>query len=138
MYIIGMESKTNNNIGRLIKQRRVTIPLTLYELSVDSGVSSSHIGRIERGDRFPSARILRKIAKPLGFGEEELFVLAGFLSDSSSEQENSGNYNHQILKLDPRVANLLACEPVEVQRAVIGILSLLKSIAQTGKLLKNK
>jgi transcriptional regulator with XRE-family HTH domain len=133
MYIMVMESNANHNIGQLIKQRRVTIPLTLYELSTTSGVSSSHIGRIERGDRFPSARILRKIAKPLGFGEEELFMLAGFLSDSSGVQENSGSYNHQLLKLDPFVADMLACEPLEIQRAVIGILSLLKSIARTGK-----
>jgi transcriptional regulator with XRE-family HTH domain len=133
MYISFMELNTDHNIGQLIKQRRITIPLTLNELSINSGVSSSHIGRIERGERFPSARILRKIANPLGFGEEELFMLAGFLSDSSSIQENSGSYNHQMLKLDPLVANMLACEPVEVQRAVIGILSLLKSIAQTGK-----
>ena len=128
-----MDSKTYHNIGQLIKRRRVAIPLTLYELSANSGVSSSHIGRIERGDRFPSARILRKMAKPLGFDEEELFILAGFLSDSSGVQENSGSYNHQMLKLDPLVANMLANEPVEIQRAVIGILSLLKSIARTGK-----
>ena len=55
------------DLGRLLKQQRLTIPMTLGELSTVSGVPSSHLGRIERGEKFPSAHILRKIAKPLGF-----------------------------------------------------------------------
>jgi len=62
----------SNDLGRIIKQQRVMIPLTLEGLVTKSGVSASHLGRIERGDRFPSARILRKLAKPLWFEESEL------------------------------------------------------------------
>ena len=54
----------SNDLGKLLKQRRVMIPLALQELAAASGVSSSHLGRIERGERFPSAHILHKIAKP--------------------------------------------------------------------------
>jgi transcriptional regulator with XRE-family HTH domain len=133
MYSILMILQANNNIGVIIKQRRLSIPLTLYELSSDSGVSQSHIGRIERGERLPSAHVLRKIAKPLGFEEEELFMLAGFLSGPSSDQENTAKNTHYVLKIDPLVANFLSHEPSEVQRAVIGILSLLKIVAQTSK-----
>lgn len=122
---------TKYQIGKIIKKRRVSIPLTLYELGSDSGVSQSHLGRIERGERLPSAHVLRKIAKPLGFKEEELFMIAGFLSSPSNEQENNTTYRN--LEVDPLVANVLSHEPVEVQRAVIGILSLLKIIAQTNK-----
>ena len=75
--------RTDSNLGRILKQQRIAIPLTLQELATTSGVSSSHLGRIERGERFPSAHILRKIAKPLGFDEDELFTLAGFLSPQS-------------------------------------------------------
>jgi transcriptional regulator with XRE-family HTH domain len=125
-----MMLRAESRIGELIRQRRVSIPLTLYELSSDSGVSQSHIGRIERGERLPSAHVLRKIAKPLGFKEEELFIIAGFLSGPSGE-ENGEPYRN--LKLDPLVANTLAHEPVEIQRAVISILSLLKIVAQTSK-----
>ena len=75
---------TNNDngqsLGRILKQRRVMIPLTLRRLATASGISPSHLGRVERGERFPSASILRKIAKPLGFEENELFTLAGYLS----------------------------------------------------------
>ena len=104
--------------------------MTLQELAAESGVSSSHLGRIERGERFPSARILRKIAKPLGFDEDELFMLAGFLTPQTSgvAEESASRYSSR--QLDPYVARVLAEETPEVQRAVIGILSLLKSVAR--------
>jgi len=118
------------NLGVLLKQQRLRIPLTLRELTDLSGVSSSHIGRIERGERFPSASILRRIAKPLGFEEDELFTLAGYLSPTSpGVAEAYPAYSGR--QLDPYVAKVLSEEPAEVQRAVIGILSMLKSIAQS-------
>ena len=123
-------SNNNNDLGKILKQQRITVPLTLQELSAESGVSSSHLGRIERGERFPSARILRKIAKPLGFDEDELFTLAGFLSPQTSSVAEESGTRYTNRQLDPYVARMLADEPPEIQRAVIGILSLLKSIAR--------
>ncbi len=120
----------NNDLGRILKQQRITVPLTLQELASESSVSSSHLGRIERGERFPSARILRKIAKPLGFDEDELFILAGFLSPQTHGVAEESDTRYNSRQLDPYVARMLAEEPPEVQRAVIGILSLLKSIAK--------
>jgi transcriptional regulator with XRE-family HTH domain len=119
----------NNDLGRILKQQRVTIPLTLQELATVSGVSSSHLGRIERGERFPSARILRRVAKPLGFNEDELFTLAGFLSPQAPGVAEEGA-GYTARQLDPYVAKMLSEEPVEVQRAVIGVISLLKSVAR--------
>jgi transcriptional regulator with XRE-family HTH domain len=133
MYIVVMEFRTENRIGEIIKQKRVSIPLTLYELGANSGVSQSHIRRIERGERVPSAHVLRRIAKPLGFKEEELFMLAGFLSSASSEQENSASRNNYYRKIDPFVTDSLSCESVTVQRAVIGILRLLKYISRSDR-----
>jgi len=121
---------SHNDLGRILKQQRITVPLTLQELAAVSGVSSSHLGRIERGERFPSARILRKIARPLGFDEDELFTLAGFLSPQTSGVAEETSPGYTARQLDPYVAKMLAEEPVEVQRAVIGILSLLKSVAR--------
>ena len=125
-----MDNTYKNHLGRIIKQQRVTVPLTLQEVAAMSGVSSSHLGRVERGERFPSARILRKIAKPLGFEEDELFTLAGYLSSQPlGIAERSPSYGGE--RLDPYVASVLAREPVDVQRAVIGILTILKSIAKS-------
>ena len=122
--------RNENNLGRILKQQRITIPLTLQELATTSGVSSSHLGRIERGERFPSAHILRRIAKPLGFDEDELFTLAGFLSPQTPgvAEERSSGYNSR--HLDPYVATPLSEESVETQHAVIGILTPLKNIAR--------
>ena len=119
------------NIGRIIKHQRVTVPLTLQKLAASSGVSPSYLGRIERGQRFPSARILRKIAEPLGFDEDELFALAGYLSPQTPRvAENESGYTGG--RLDPYVARVLSQEPIEVQRSVIAILTMLKTIARNS------
>jgi transcriptional regulator with XRE-family HTH domain len=122
----------NNNsveLGEMIRRQRVTIPLTLQELATMSGVSPSHLGRIERGERYPSARVLRRIAKPLGLGEDGLFTLAGYLSPQpSGVAEAEATYAGS--RIDPYVAGVLAREPAEVQRALIAILTILKNIAK--------
>jgi transcriptional regulator with XRE-family HTH domain len=118
------------NLGKVLKRQRQSTNLTLYELSAASGVSPSHLGRIEKGERFPSAAILQRIAKPLGYGEDELFTLAGYLSPHLDPAPEEGfNYKN---KLDPYVAKVLSQEPVEMQRAVVGILTILKSIASSA------
>ena len=121
---------SSQNLGRIIKQQRIISGLTLRELSASSGVSPSHLGRIERGERFPSAHVLRRIARHLGFEEGELFALAGYFSPQSPTVAESMAEN-SIAQLDPLVARALAQEPVEVQRATIVILTVLKSIAKS-------
>ena len=124
-----MDSNQKNHLGGIIKQQRISLSLTLQELAAKSGVSASHLGRIERGERFPSAHILQRIASPLAFGEDELFTLAGYLSPQSSMiAERNPTYTSE--RVDPYVARVLAQEPIEIQRAVIGILTILKSIAK--------
>jgi len=75
-----------NNLGLILRERRREKELTLTQLSNLSGVSTSHVGRIERGERVPSGHILRKLAKPLGFSELELCKLAGFLSEDAVDR----------------------------------------------------
>jgi len=129
MGVVRMNEDPRKNLGIMLKQQRLRTLLTLRELTELSGVSSSHLGRIERGERFPSASILRRIAKPLGFGEDELFTLAGYLSPQTPGiAEATPVYSGR--QLDPYVAKVLAEEPAEVQRTVVGILSMLKSIAR--------
>lgn len=124
-------NRSGDNLGRVLKGRRLMVPLTLREMSDLSGVSSSHLGRIERGERFPSAHVLQKIARPLSLGEDELFTLAGYLSPKPSmADDKSPTYTTD--RLDPFAAQILAQESAEVQRAVIGILSILKSIARVA------
>ena len=118
-----------NDLGRIIKQQRIAMEMTLQQLAEMSAVSPSHLGRIERGQRFPSGHILQRIAKPLGFEEDELFTIAGYLSSQPpSVAEKEAPYTGG--RLDPYVAGVLSQEPVEVQRAVIGILTMLRNIAK--------
>ena len=125
-----MASDSENHVGGILKQQRISLPLTLQQLASRAKVSASHLGRIERGERFPSAHILRKIAGPLGFEENELFTLAGYLSAPNSiSAERAPVYAGG--RLDPYVARVLSQEPPEIQRAVVGILAILRSIAKS-------
>jgi len=123
---------SSKNLGGIIKQQRLAISLTLTELSARSEVSPSHLGRIERGERFPSAHILQRIARPLGFEESELFALAGYLSPQLSAEAKK-IAEKEVRQLDPVVTSMLAQEPVEMQHAVIAIFTILKSITRRIK-----
>lgn len=123
-------STKNNTLGKVIKQRRLMAELTLSQLSSMSGISISHLGRIERGERLPSASIVRKMAKPLGLSEVELFSFAGYLSPQASGTVESAE-QPDIRQLDPYVATLLASESPAMQRTIVGILTIMKEIANT-------
>ena len=125
-------NNSSKNLGSILRQQRVMMPLTIRELAAVTGISSSHLSRIEKGERFPSASVLRRIAKPLGFEESGLFSLAGYLSpQSSGTGDRSPDYGRG--QLDPYVAKVLSQEPVDVQRTVVGIINILKSIARATK-----
>ncbi len=119
---------TANEIGKTLKQQRLSLELTLRELAARSGISASHLARVERGERFPSGHILRKIAKPLDLDESLLMTIAGYLppQPSSETGEEPGLYR----QLDPYVAKVLSEEPVHVQRTIIAILTILKSMTK--------
>lgn len=126
-----MNTTIRSGFGEVLRRERVRIPLTLQELSAMSGVSPSHLGRIERGERFPSAGVLKNIAKPLGLEEDEIFTLAGYLSPQrNAVSEMQPDYGTN--RLDPYVSRVLAQEPIEIQRAVVGLLSIIKSISKAA------
>ncbi len=123
-----MDTSTKKRIGRILKDQRVSRPLTLQQLAAKARVSASHLGRIERGERFPSAHVLKRMARPLGFDENELFTIAGYLSPQTDKSPDA-DLGFSGGQLDPYVARVLSQETVEVQRAVVGILTILRSIA---------
>ena len=69
----------SNRAGKIIKEQRKRLSLSLNELSRLSGVSVAHLGRIEQGKRILSTRIIQKIAEPLGFDLYELLIMTGHL-----------------------------------------------------------
>ncbi len=100
--------------------------MTLRDLSLKSGVSQSHLARIEQGGRFPSAKVLRQISRPLGFNEGELFTLAGFLSVKSLE--DTDEQVSPYTKINPLVAKMMSQETEEVQLALLGLIRVMKNL----------
>ena len=73
------EMNETQNLGAAVRRQRERLGLTLAELAAASGVSVSHLGRVENAQRYPSPKVLRLVAKPLNLDEKELFSLAGYL-----------------------------------------------------------
>ncbi|MDD5289202.1 MAG: helix-turn-helix transcriptional regulator [Dehalococcoidales bacterium] len=122
----------NMDIGKLLRQKRKSMSLTMREVSEKSEVSASHLSRIEQGDRFPSASVLRRLAAPLDYEETDLMMLAGYLSPVKQGVAAEGQ-GYRAGKIDPYVAKVLSQEPVEIQRTVITVLTLIKRIAASQK-----
>ena len=126
---MAIESTMSDNLGGIIRQRRLSLSKSLRHIAAESGVSKSYLDQIETGERFPSGNLLKKIAKPLGFEVDELFSLAGYLpSRPPSTADQSLVYF--VKRLDPYAARLLAQKSVEMQRSIIGVLAILKNIAR--------
>lgn len=96
-----------NNLGERIKACRKEKGLTFTELEALSGVDVSYLGRIERGERFPSARILRKLADPLGFDERALLIMAGYLSPDRTDDRINKLKDSMKSEIKQVMSNLL-------------------------------
>jgi len=122
-----MQHTNKDSLGKVIKQQRILLDLSQAELSRRAGVSHSLIFRLEKGDRSPSARTLRKLAKVLGISEAELLMYADYLSKPASLR--TIEEDTRIMKLDPQVVFELSKEPLKIQRALLAILKMLRSLA---------
>ncbi len=115
-----------DQIGKIVKQLRVRADMTRGQLATASGVSASHVTRIENGQRYPSARILRRIAPNVGIGELDLLAFAGYVSRQNAEIVAAPDTG----KLDPYVVAYLSREPVVVQRAVVGVFTAMREAVE--------
>ena len=102
------QDASDTHIGKLLKDRRVSLGLSIQEVYRQTGISGSHLSRIEGDERRPSGQVLQKIAKPLKFEESELMVLAGYLSQPVVDKDDLPAVEGH---LDPLVARVLAQEP---------------------------
>ncbi len=64
----------NNTLGERIKKERKRLNLTQEQLGEITDVTSAYIGQIERNERTPSLKRLKKVAKQLGVSVEYLIV----------------------------------------------------------------
>lgn len=64
----------NSTLGERIKRARKKLNITQEQLGEMSDVTSAYIGQIERNERTPSLKRLKKIAKQLDISVEYLIV----------------------------------------------------------------
>jgi len=62
-------------IGRVIRQERQARSLTIKELGEKAGLSEIYVGEIERGQKYPSAKVLESLASALDLDIAELLEL---------------------------------------------------------------
>ncbi|WP_162005761.1 helix-turn-helix domain-containing protein [Dictyobacter vulcani] len=62
-------------IGRVVRQERQYRNLTIKELGEKAGLSEIYVGEIERGQKYPSAKVLESLAQALGLDMAELLEL---------------------------------------------------------------
>lgn len=62
-------------MGRVIRQARQNCHLTIKELGEKAGLSEIYVGEIERGQKYPSAKVLESIAQALGLDMAELLEM---------------------------------------------------------------
>src|SRR5205085_8450779 len=62
-------------IGRVIRRERQERHLTIKELGDKAGLSEIYVGEIERGQKYPSAKVLESIANALELDLAAFFEL---------------------------------------------------------------
>src|SRR5215213_2948221 len=74
------------DIGSFIRSQREAAQVSVRQLAEKAGVSNPYLSQIERGLRKPSADVLNQIAKALRVSAEVLYVRAGILEPSESNE----------------------------------------------------
>jgi len=69
----------------VIRQERQARHLTIKELGDKAGLSEIYVGEIERGQKYPSAKVLESLAKALEIDMAEFFELMA--EELRAEQE---------------------------------------------------
>lgn len=62
-------------IGKVVRQERQNRRMTIKELGDKSGLSEIYVGEIERGQKYPSAKVLESLANALELGLAEFLEL---------------------------------------------------------------
>jgi transcriptional regulator with XRE-family HTH domain len=121
-----MMTKTFPALGKLPEDRRLAFSMSCKDVAAKAGVSISYNARVEKGTRFPSAPILRKLAGPLSLDESILFKEAGYLSQPATETPLIPEGN-----LDLLVGRMFSQKPVEIQRLAVNLALVMKSAASS-------
>jgi transcriptional regulator with XRE-family HTH domain len=62
-------------LGKVIRQERQNRRMTIKDLGDKAGLSEIYVGEVERGQKYPSAKVLESIANALDLDLAEFFEL---------------------------------------------------------------
>lgn len=62
-------------MGQVIRRERQDLHLTIKELGEKAGLSEIYVSEIERGKKYPSARVLESLAEALKMSVADLLIL---------------------------------------------------------------
>ncbi|UXA18631.1 helix-turn-helix domain-containing protein [Mycobacterium sp. SMC-4] len=79
-------SNAAQDIGSFIRSQREAAQVSVRQLAEKAGVSNPYLSQIERGLRKPSADVLNQIAKALRVSAEVLYIQAGILEPSETNE----------------------------------------------------
>ncbi|GLO65006.1 helix-turn-helix domain-containing protein [Oceanobacillus kimchii] len=92
-------NEKRNKIGRFIKKYRQEKEMSLRALSEITGISFSHVSKIERGEHTPSKETISIIANKLDLDENELLIMSGYTPNNGlDELYTSANYGDEKTK----------------------------------------
>jgi len=72
-------------IGRVVRRERQDLRLTIKELGDKAGLSEIYVGEIERGQKYPSSKVLESLARALDLDLAEFLELVA--EEIRSERE---------------------------------------------------
>ena len=120
----------SKKLGNMIREARTQKGLTQAALAEQAGISSSEIGKIERGEKEPSRDVLRKMAKPLGLTQKSLLEActgSGTASEkkpgttSSASQKETGT--ETLTATEKKLVQLYRKADSNTKKAAMSLLS---------------
>jgi transcriptional regulator with XRE-family HTH domain len=84
--LVDVVSNAAQDIGSFIRSQREAAQVSVRQLAEKAGVSNPYLSQIERGLRKPSADVLNQIAKALRVSAEVLYIRAGILEPSDTNE----------------------------------------------------
>jgi transcriptional regulator with XRE-family HTH domain len=73
--IMGEQPDLQTILGRVVRRERQERQITMKELGDKAGLSEIYVGEIERGQKYPSAKVLESLANALDLELADFFDL---------------------------------------------------------------
>lgn len=80
--------KEFSNIGEFLRTyRKQHNDMTLRELATKTGISFSHLSKIERGEHTPSKPTLKILSEKLNINLDKLYILSGYTPENYVQED---------------------------------------------------